>query len=61
MGICLWHWLSQLHLKLIATQCHLLVVPDKGIKSVKHQVVCQEELWAACLLTRVYSTVLHPP
>lgn len=61
MGICLRHWLSQLHFKLIAAQCHLLVVSDKGKECVEHQVVSQVELGAACLLTGVDTTMLHPP
>lgn len=61
VGIGLRHWLSQLHLKLIAAQCHLLVVSDKGKECVEHQVVSQEKLGAARLLTRVYATMLHSP
>lgn len=59
MSISLRHWFSQLHLKLVAAQRHLLVVVDQGEESVKHQVVCQVKLGAASFLTRVDSTVLH--
>lgn len=61
MSVSLRHRLSQLHLKLIAAQRHLLVVVDQGKEGVEHQVVCQVKLGAACLLTRVDTTVLHPP
>ncbi len=61
MSIGLRHRFGQLHLKLVAAQCHLLVVVDQGKECVEHQVVSQVELGAACLLTRVDTTVLHPP
>lgn len=51
MGIGLRYWLSQLHLKLVAAQRHLLVVGDQGKERVEHQVVSQVELGAAGLLT----------
>lgn len=60
VSVGLGHWLSQLHLKLVAAQRHLLVVVDQGKERVEHQVVSQVELWAACLLTRVDTAVLHP-
>lgn len=60
MSISLRHWLSQLHLKLIAAQRHLLVVIDESEEGVEHQVVSQVKLGAACLLARVDTTVLHP-
>jgi len=60
VGISLRHRLSQFHFKLIAAQRHLLVVVDQGKECVKHQVVGQVELGAACLLPRVDTTVLHP-
>lgn len=59
MSISLRHWFSQLHLKLVAAQRHLLVVVDQGEKSVKHQVVRQVKLGAASFLARVDSAVLH--
>lgn len=59
VSISLRHWFSQLHLKLVAAQRHLLVVGDQGEKSVKHQVVRQVEFGAAGFLTRVDSAVLH--
>lgn len=59
--ISLRHWLSQLHLKFIAAQRHLLVVVDQGKERVEYQVVRKVKLGAACLLTRVDTTVLHPP
>lgn len=59
MSISLRYWFSQLHLKLVAAQRHLLVVFDQGVKRVKHQVVSQVKLGAAGFLTRVDSTVLH--
>lgn len=61
MSVGLRHRLSQLHLKLVAAQRHLLVVVDQSKERVEHQVVRQVELGAACLLTRVNTTVLHPP
>lgn len=61
MSIGLRHWLSQFHLKLIAAQCHLLVVSDESKECVEHQVVSQVELGAPCLLTGVDTTMLHPP
>ena len=61
MSIGLRHRLCQLHLKLVAAQRHLLVVVDEGEERVEHQVVSQVELGAACLLTRVDTTVLNPP
>lgn len=61
VSISLRHRLSKLHLKLIAAQCHLLVVVDQGKEGVEHQVVSQVKLGAACLLTRVDPTVLHSP
>ena len=61
MGVGLWDRLRQLHLKLVAAQRHLLVVGDEGEERVEHQVVSQVELGAARLLTRVDTTVLHPP
>lgn len=59
MSISLRYWFSQLHLKLVAAQRHLLVVANQGEKRVKHQVVSQVKLGAAGFLTRVDSTVLH--
>lgn len=60
MSIGLRHWFSQLHFKLVAAQRHLLVVANKGIECVEHQVVSQVELRATSLLTRVDPTVLDP-
>lgn len=60
MSISLRYWLSQLHLKLIAAQRHLLVVVNQRKEGVEHQVVSQVKLGAACLLTRVDTTVLNP-
>lgn len=61
VSVGLRHRLGQLHLKLVAAQCRLLVVVDQGKERVEHQVVSQVELGAACLLARVDTTVLHPP
>lgn len=61
MSISLRHRLGQLHLKLIAAQCHLLVVVNQGKEGVKHQVVSQIKLGAPSLLTGVDTAVLHPP
>lgn len=60
VSVGLRHRLRQLHLKLIAAQCHLLVVGDQGKERVKHQVVSQVELWTSCFLTRVDAAVLDP-
>lgn len=61
VSIGLRYRLSQLHLKFVTAQRHLLVVGNQSKERVKYQVVSQVELWAACLLTRVDATVLHPP
>lgn len=60
VSISLRHRLSQLHLKLIAAQRHLLVVVDESEEGVEDQVVSQVKLGAAGLLARVDTTVLHP-
>lgn len=61
VSIGLRYRLSQFHFKFVTTQRHLLVMGDQGKECIKYQVVSQVELGAACLLTRVDTTVLHPP
>lgn len=59
VGVCLGDGLCELHLKLVASQCHLLVVRDEGEQRVEHQVVRQVELGAAGLLAGMDAAVLH--
>ncbi len=60
VSVGLWHWLGQLHLKLVAAQRHLLVMCDECEQRVEHQVIRQVELGAAGLLPRVNPAVLNP-
>lgn len=60
VSVGLWHWLGQLHLKLVAAQRHLLVMCDEREQRVEHQVIRQVELGVAGLLPRVNPAVLNP-